>query len=388
MKLFLKQGCIIILFAFITNVLIAGDGSKPSPFTIAQAIAKSDNSSKVWYAKGFIVGHLNSYSNNKYFYDLAPPFSGNGTFLLADNIDEINLSKCFPIQIPSNMIDAMNLEENPQYWRKEILVGGLLRDYFAMPGMKTLSEFTILSPTPLNNEATNWTFFEDMNGSYTHNNSAKVFSGGSYRGDTSWEFFGATWGDHSNDNKWGKASARIRLSDGATGTAGYIQTSNAKVNGVGTIRFWAGYYDKDNSSSIAIDLSNNNGASWTNVVPATNIAKDWKEYQFHINIAGNQHIRIKKGNTNSAGINVDNIRISDFKVPNAAVNTLATNFSYKNTTNGIELILSDGQKTIYLFNTNGQKMFEIITNENSYFIALKKGTYILKVNNFTSKIIH
>ena len=388
MRFFLKQTFTLILFLQISNLVSAGDGTKSSPFTIAQAIAKTDNSSKEWYAKGYIVGHLNNLSNKKYFYDLAPPFTGNGTFLLADNIHEINLAKCFPIQIPSHLVESMNLEENPMYWRKEVLVGGLLRDYFSMPGMKTLSELTVLNPLPLENEAINWNFFEDMNGTYTHKNSALVFSGGNYRGDTSWEFFGATWGDHSNDNKWGKASARIRLSEGATGSAGYIQTTEPKTNGIGTIRFWAGYYDKDNSSSIAIDISDNNGINWTNIVPATSIAKDWKEYQFHLNIPGNHLIRIKKGNTNPAGINVDNIRISDFKIPNATNNTHSVKFSYKNTDNGIVLTLDNGLKSIRLFGINGQKVFETETSENTVFVALNKGTYIITINNIASKIIH
>lgn len=90
--------------------LIAGTGlSADSPLTVSQALAKK-NDRKSYYINGYIVGEYRDYSNNKHFYNIAPPFDGTSAYLIADEIDEIDLSKMMPVQI-KDYVDSYNLDE-------------------------------------------------------------------------------------------------------------------------------------------------------------------------------------------------------------------------------------------------------------------------------------
>lgn len=384
----MKRFSIIFLFVLFFLAVNAGNGTETDPFTVAQAIAKSDNSAKTYWVKGYIVGEMRDFSNNKYFYELAPPFAGTGAYLLSDNPDEINLSKCFPVQLGSAYTDNFNLDENPQYWRKEVLVCGLLRDYFAMPGLKTVNSLTVLSPSPLNDESKVWNFYEDMDGSYEAASASSIFAGGTYAGETgSWKLYGATWGDSSNDSKWGKAAARLRLSEASTGNPGYMQMEFDKPDGAGIIRFWSGYYDTDNGGSLAVYVSTNQGQSWGNAIAQTAIAKGWKEYQFVLNVPGNVRVRIMKAENGSAGINVDNIRISDYKVPNAVDKINVTQLPYRNTDGGILLKYLPENEEFRLFNITGKLILQRQNVNSGLFIGLTRGVYFLKNKEKTYKII-
>ncbi|MDD3488946.1 MAG: DUF6359 domain-containing protein [Paludibacter sp.] len=384
----MKRFLTLCFFSLIFFVVFAGSGTETDPFTVAQAIAKYDNSSKTYWVKGYIVGEMRDFSNNKYFYELAPPFSGTGAYLLADNPDEINLSKCFPVQLGTAYIDNYNLEENPQYWRKEVLVCGLLRDYFAMPGLKTLTSLTVSGSMPLSDETKAWNFYEDMDGSYQAASASSIFAGGTYAGETgSWKLYGATWGDSSNDSKWGKAAARLRLSEASTGNPGYMQMEFDKPDGAGIIRFWSGYYDTDNGGSLAVYVSTNQGQSWGNAIAQTAIAKGWKEYQFVLNVPGNVRVRIMKAENGSAGINVDNIRISDYKVPNAVDKINVTQLPYRNTDGGILLKYLPENEEFRLFNITGKLILQRQNVNSGLFIGLTRGVYFLKNKEKPYKII-
>lgn len=369
--------------------IFAGNGTQIDPYTVTQAITKTDGSAQTHWVKGYIVGEMSDFSNNKYFYELAPPFAGTTSYLIADNPNEINLTKCMPIQLGIARSDSFNLDTNPQYWRKEILTCGLLRDYFAMPGLKTLSSVEITTPTPLVDESIIWNFFEDMDGDYTPLSSTSIFAGGTYSGSTgNWEIYGGTWGDSSNDKKWGKASARIRLSEASTGNPGYIQMKFNKANGVGVVRFWAGYYDTDNGGALAIQTSRNEGQTWETAIASQLIAKDWKEYQFTINQAGNVRIRIMKAETGSSGINVDKIRISDYLETSGIESNKENNISYSSNLNSLRIIFNNPDDKATLFNISGYQVWNKMSSTNQSLLNLEKGIYILKVNNRSYKIIH
>lgn len=377
----------IFLLFLVNSPLLAGTGIQSDPFTVSQAIAKNDGSSQTYWVKGFVVGEMSDFSNNKYFYELAPPFNGTSAYLMADNPDEINLAKCMPVQLGAERSNTMDLYGNPQFWRKEVLTCGLLRDYFAMPGLKTLSSLEVLSPSPLADESKNWNFYEDMDGSYTASSTTSIFAGGTYTGETGeWQLYGATWGDSGNDNKWGKASARLRLSESSSGTPGYLQMNFDKADGAGVIRIWAGYYNTDSNGAIAIQTSRNSGLSWETAVTSQFIAKDWKEYQFTINQTGKIRIRIIKAETGSAGINIDKIRISDYKIQSAIPDILKNEFSYTFQADGIHLMLNNPTQKLALFNLSGNELWKAENVSGSLIIKAQKGVYILKINGKSYKL--
>jgi len=379
--------------------LYAGTGTQSDPFTIAQAVKHKTGEAVRYWVKGYVVGEMTAFSNNKYFYELAPPF-GTGSkagdaYLLADNVDEIDLSKCLPIQL-SPRKDDFNLDENPQYWRKEIQGFGFFRDYFAMPGLKDLTELQVLTPEPLEDETGKWNFYEDFDEkkSYAERDPNKTFAGGIYTGEQhTWNFVGATMGEDSKDEKWDRSSARIRLTEGATGSSGYIEMTEDKPNGMGIIRFWAGYYDKDNSSYLKLSVSSDGGKSWQQVVAPFFIQKTWKEYQFTINKSGNIRLRIEKGDTSPAGIDVDKIRMSDYSVENpeppVGVEQIENqdNFNFRILDNCIEFSFSEAKNNVALFTPTGQIVCNKTFEKGVFRLPISSGVYILCVNNNFLKFV-
>ena len=147
----------IALSAFVFS-LIAGTGlSADSPLTVLQALAKK-NDRKSYYVNGYIVGEYRDYSNNKHFYNIAPPFDGTSAYLIADEIDEIDLSKMMPVQI-KDYVDSYNLDEKPQSWRKQLTIKGTLTDYFTLPGIKNLTDW-IAPGENVTDETKYWNFYE------------------------------------------------------------------------------------------------------------------------------------------------------------------------------------------------------------------------------------
>lgn len=317
---------LIFLLACILPIM-AGDGSSAqSPLSVSQALAKK-NDHKSYYVKGYIVGEYCDYSNNKHFYHLAPPFDGTTAFLIADNVDEIDLSQMMPVQI-KDYVDSYNLDENPQYWRKPLTVKGTLTDYFTLPGIKTLTDW--IAPTQtLDDEARYWNFYEtfETKKAYTPDGS-QMYSGGTYASAETcqWKFAGATYGDSSNDMKWDNAAAHLRLTESTSGDPGYICMLDDKTNGIGYIRLWAARYKEDKgAASFGLYLSENQGESWEAVQTGIAIEKELTEYQFKIMRPGTWRIKIAKTDNSANGIDIDNIHISDYYTTSAIGSTPAIN---------------------------------------------------------------
>lgn len=385
----MKSFLLIFFFlSFVFSGVFAGTGTQTDPFTVAQAIAKKDGSAQTYWVKGFVVGEMSDFSNNRYFYELAPPFNGTSAYLIADSPDEINLSKCMPVQLGSERANTMNLDEFPHFWRKEVLVCGLLRDYFSMPGLKTLSSLEVLTSAPLVDLSKDWNFYEDMDAQYVPASTSSIFAGGVYTGETGdWQLYGATWGNSSNDSKWGKAAARLRLSESTGGNPGYLQMNFDKQEGVGVIRFWAGYYDNDNNGAVSISISKNSGQSWETAVASQFISKDWKEYQFTINQTGKVRVRIMKAETGTAGINIDNIRISSYRISSGTNHPEQDTFSYSLLPDGFQFHLSAPAQNLALYNLSGSQVWQSANQTGTLKLQAKQGIYLLKIDSRVHKII-
>lgn len=311
---------LILLIAHILPIM-AGDGSSAqSPLTVTQALAKK-NDHKNYYVSGYIVGEYRDYSNNKHFYYLAPPFDGTSAYLIADDVDEIDLNRMMPVQI-KDYVDTYNLDENPQYWHKRLTVKGTLTDYFTLPGIKNLTDW--LAPAePLDDEAHYWNFYEtfETKKAYTPDGS-QMYSGGTYASAETclWKFVGATYGDSSNDMKWDNAAAHLRLTESTSGEPGYICMLDDKTDGIGYLRLWAARYKEDKgAASFGIFLSNDQGKSWEAIQTDIAIEKELTEYQFKIMRPGTWRVKIAKTDNSANGIDIDNIHISDYYTPSAVV---------------------------------------------------------------------
>lgn len=390
-----------ILFAGLLICTASGyaqSGTEQQPMTVAEGLKKTDTSSKTYWVTGYVVGEIENYTNQNYYYEVAPPFNGSLAYLIADSKDEINLMNCMAIQFPgTNLIDEMGLDTNPEYWKKKITVCGLLRSYFGRPGIKSITTYHFEPFSKDDNEAIYWNFFENMDEkTYMPTSSSSVFAGGIYTGETGqWSLKGATWGDHSNDNKWGRASIRLRLTEGSRGEKGSLELISDKENGIGELRFWAGNYEEDASKMLAVSVyySTDSGKSWTPIVIGQGIkrGKDittngMSEYSFKVNQPGTIRIKIEKADDTSGGINIDHIRISDYKTATGIASTRPTGSIGYGTTGGIRITAGNGQN-IRIYSVSGQCVRTIRMNSEDCFIAMPKGVYLLQNDTRTIRVL-
>ena len=117
-------------------------GTKEIPYTVANVQAGATGTG-VW-VKGYIVGWI----DGKTLADGAK-FNADGVtvssnVMLADAADAATTAKIIPVQLPSGEIrKAVNLQDNPANYKKEVLLKGNLVAYFGVPGLKEVSAAVI-----------------------------------------------------------------------------------------------------------------------------------------------------------------------------------------------------------------------------------------------------
>lgn len=386
----MRKLLIAILSCICSAPLYAGDGSVNSPFTVEEALSKKNNN-MLGYVSGYIVGEYVNYSNNKHFYNLAPPFQGTSTYLIADSPLEYRLGKCMTVQLGSANTDICNLDEYPQYWNKKLVLQGNLSLFQTLPGIKNLKDF-VLPVQPLEDETVYWNIFED----FETKNGYKPASGNMYGGGTfygadgavPWVFEGATLGETGNDVKWDGASAHLRLTESTSGNPGSICMKEDKPNGIGYIRFWAAFYDTDKKGRIAVYISGDQGKSWERVASGLTPEKTLKEFQVIVNRPGNYRVKIAKSEDSSDGVNIDNIRISDYLQPAMVSRSEVKDPFYVFANNGVlSLKLADKTRSVQVYAMNGILMCSIDGSTPEITVPLSSGTYIVRSGEYFMKII-
>lgn len=122
-------------------VLVEGDGTQASPYTVAQAKAKQAETAK--WVSGYIVGFINT-ATTPYTYTYSATGAIATNMLIADSPSENMDGNCVPVQLPIGAIrDALNVLANPLNIGKKVSVKGDLLAYFSVPGVKTLTAYTL-----------------------------------------------------------------------------------------------------------------------------------------------------------------------------------------------------------------------------------------------------
>ena len=143
---FLKASLLAMLF--VANVNVYGqatenDGSKDKPYTVADVISLNNAQKGPFYVKGYIVGQvvgtkLSDAAFSGPWETSSATSTQNTNLLIADSADETNTSNIVPVQLPyGDLRNALNLPENPDLHKKEILIYGNLEKYFSVPGIKS-----------------------------------------------------------------------------------------------------------------------------------------------------------------------------------------------------------------------------------------------------------
>jgi len=130
----------LLVISMVTPFITAPSAQAAEPITVAQAIANNSGAATV---QGFIVGTASSGTN----YDHEAPFTSATNVGLADNPNETDTTKILPVQLPSGSTRAgLNLVDNPTNFKAEVTITGTLGAYFTVPGLRSASAFTIVTP--------------------------------------------------------------------------------------------------------------------------------------------------------------------------------------------------------------------------------------------------
>ncbi len=117
-------------------VVIKGQGTETSPYSVADGITTQGTSS---YVKGYIVGYAWSGAVTSYTFT-SDTCTQNTNLLIADSKTETDPTKCIAVQLPTGAIrDSLNLRDKKTYRQKQVTLYGSLEAYFGKPGLKNTS---------------------------------------------------------------------------------------------------------------------------------------------------------------------------------------------------------------------------------------------------------
>lgn len=389
--------CAGMLLLTMSTEIQAQMGTEEQPLSVTQGLSKTDGSSKTYWVTGYIVGEYDSYSNNKHFYEVAPPFNGTYAYLIADSKDEIDVNKCMTLQLPKSSFGEVDLSTHPEHWKKRVTVCGLLREYNTRPGVKSINNHYFEESTLTDTETILWNTYETFDDKgYVAASSSSVFAGGTYTGETGvWKIKGGTWGDTGNDNKWDKASIRLRFTEGSSGEKGSLELLSDKKNGLGEVRFWMGNYKEDASKSLAVALyySTDQGKNWheiNNNIPVkrgNNVTTNgMSEYRFEVNKPGSVRVKFVKADNTTGGINIDNIRLSDYQTTTGISTVKEDQKIAYGSHNGIH-ILSAQAGPVEIYTISGQLIRRLSNVNRGHLISLPAGIYLIRNSKKTERII-
>lgn len=117
-----------------------GDGSETAPFNVAQ-VQSGASGSGVW-VQGYIVGWIDgmTMSTGAQF---SVPATSQTNLLLADNPTATSVDECIPVQLPTSIRGALNLQDNPGNLGKKLALKGNITKYFGTNGVKEATEYKL-----------------------------------------------------------------------------------------------------------------------------------------------------------------------------------------------------------------------------------------------------
>ena len=130
-----------------TDIETEGEGTKASPYTVADVTKLYNKVSGSFFVKGFIVGQIKAgeQSYNETTAEFTAPFAGNDkryntNILIGATADVNTVDAAMPVQLPSGDVRLnLNLPENPDMYGQEVILYGTLEDYFGVAGVKNVT---------------------------------------------------------------------------------------------------------------------------------------------------------------------------------------------------------------------------------------------------------
>ncbi len=148
--LILTSGSVVKKAEITANVIkLVGNGTKESPYTVADVIALNNSQSEATWVKGYIVGTLNNKTNK-----IETPYI-NSMVAIADTKELTTDSIFIPVALPDGEIrTAVNLVDHAENLGLLLTINGKLVAYYGMPGVKEPTDYTLGGSTAIENLST------------------------------------------------------------------------------------------------------------------------------------------------------------------------------------------------------------------------------------------
>lgn len=199
-------------------------------------------------------------------------------------------------------------------------------------------------------------------------------------------YFRSTGKDHGEIWALGNTSMRTA----STSSTGFNVTTPVMSNGAGLMTFFVRNWDITKDQSPVVVLKSVNGTEWIEVgrvVPNTAEWESWKEVSVNINDnSPTLQVRVEFEKTI---IELGQIYIDDLEILPWSVSTSMRSKEYSN-----EVFASKGE---IIFNTSVSQPYEIYnlaghlvrvgSTESGLCTGFEKGIYLVKLKNYTYKII-
>lgn len=121
------------------DVIIGKQGYEDDPFTVEEVLTEQYAGLTGW-TKGYIVGSVKAgvtqvTGNNDVIFGTAAEMDNN--VLIAATADETNVTNCAIVELPQNTMLRyyVNLIDNPDVYKKELMINGQLGYFLGMPGV-------------------------------------------------------------------------------------------------------------------------------------------------------------------------------------------------------------------------------------------------------------
>ncbi|MCH5346838.1 MAG: endonuclease [Muribaculaceae bacterium] len=163
-----------------------------------------------------------------------------------------------------------------------------------------------------------------------------------------------------------------------------ITMAEDKSRGAGKLTYYTHKFNNDAAAIFALEVSTNNGASWTTIDNVTVSENDWILHTHNVNLTGDVRFRFRQ--TSGSRFNLGHIEIGDY-----AISTVAETLDYHSWDTYCldhELVVTSDQAgghAVKIFDMQGITRFEG-TVEGRLSLPLPAGIYIVLVDDFTRRV--
>lgn len=126
-----------------------GNGTKESPYSIAQVQNSTSDAADVW-VEGYVVGYVPAMTWSETIFGNTPTdgstnwSNGTNIVLSSSPVGSANASNSIPVGLATAVRSDLAISKNPSIYGAKVRVKGSMEKYFGIRGLKSVSEFEII----------------------------------------------------------------------------------------------------------------------------------------------------------------------------------------------------------------------------------------------------